>query len=381
MNTVVHNERRTSLRIAFIGGGSGGHLFPAIAIAQELLSQDPDSRFLFLTSHRTVDRHVLDASGLSEVEARVEPYASLTSKRGLWSSAMRLQSLWRSLRQAHLSLKAFRPDVVVGLGALASVPGVVAASRLALPITLLEQNCLPGRATRWLARRARLTVFGLPVADDRLQHWASPVQTCGTPVRVGIRELAGMPVAMISERKRILILGGSQGSQAINQIVATAFNQGLKLPPEWDIVHQTGEPQVAAIRDQYRRCGIAARVEAFLPDMRAELAAAGIAVSRAGAVTIQELACAGLPSILIPLSTAADNHQFLNARLLEGSGATLVIDEKMADAVNTFRTSLEMLLSEPDRRQRMSDAIRSFATPHAATEIAGMLRDIAVLPV
>ena len=168
---------------------------------------------------------------------------------------MRLQSLWRSLRQAHLSLKAFRPDVVVGLGALASVPGVVAASRLALPITLLEQNCLPGRATRWLARRARLTVFGLPVADDRLQHWASPVQTCGTPVRVGIRELAGMPVAMISERKRILILGGSQGSQAINQIVATAFNQGLKLPPEWDIVHQTGEPQVAAIRDQYRRCG------------------------------------------------------------------------------------------------------------------------------
>lgn len=377
MNTVVHNERRTSLRIAFIGGGSGGHLFPAIAIAQELRSQDTESRFLFLTSHRAVDQQVLDASGLSEIEAQVVPYASLSSKRGLWNSAMRLNSLWRSFREARRCLKAFRPDVVVGLGAMASVPGVVAASRLSLPIMLLEQNCLPGKATRMLARRAQLTVFGLPAADDRRQHWASPVQTCGTPVRVGIRELAEMPIGVIPERKRILILGGSQGSHSVNQIVATAFDDGLKLPPKWDIVHQTGEPQVAAIRDQYRRCGIAARVEAFLSDMPSELAAASIAVSRAGAVTIQELACAGLPSILIPLSSAADNHQFFNARLLARSGAAFAIDEKKADAVSTFRSSLEILLSEPDQCQRMAHAIRSLATPNAAIEIAGLLRDVA----
>lgn len=376
MNIVVLNERRTSLRVAFVGGGSGGHLFPAVSIAQELLSQDPESRFLFLTSDRAVDQQVLDASGLSETEARVVPYASLSGKRGLWSSAMRLPSLWRSLRQARRCLQSFRPHVVVGLGALASVPGVVAASRLRLPIMLLEQNCLPGKATRLLARHVNLTVFGLPVADDRLQHWASPVQTCGTPVRVGIRELAKLPVASIFERKRILILGGSQGSHAVNQIVATAFDEGLKIPPDWDVVHQAGEPQVEAIRDQYCRCGIAARVEAFLTDMRSELAAASIAVSRAGAVTIQELACAGLSSILIPLSTAADNHQFFNARLLGRLGAALVIDEKEADAVNTFRTSLEILLSEPDHRQRMAKTIRSLATPNATTEIVGLLRDI-----
>ena len=261
---------------------------------------------------------------------------------------------------------------------MASVPGVVAASRLGLPIMLLEQNCLPGKATRVLARRARLTVFGLPVEGIRLQNWGSPVQVCGTPVRVGIRELAEIPVAAIQERKRILILGGSQGSHSVNQIVATAFDEGLKLPPEWDVVHQTGEPQVAAVREQYRRCGIAARVEAFLSDMRAELAGASIAVSRAGAVTIQELACAGLPSILIPLSTSADNHQFFNACLLKGRGAAFVIDEKRADAVNTFSRSLEILLSEPDHCQRMVHAIRSLATPNAATEIAGLLCEVGV---
>ena len=375
---MVPNERRKFLRVAFVGGGSGGHLFPAVAIAQDLLSQDPESRFLFLTSQRAVDQQVLDASGLSEIETQVVPYASLSSKRGLWSSATRLQSLWRSLRQARRSFKAFQPDVVVGLGAMASVPGVVAASRLGLPIMLLEQNCLPGKATRVLARRARLTVFGLPVEGIRLQDWGSPVQVCGTPVRVGIRELAEIPGAAIQERKRILILGGSQGSHSVNQIVATAFDEGLKLPPEWDVVHQTGEPQVAAVRDQYRRCGIAARVEAFLSDMRAELAGASIAVSRAGAVTIQELACAGLPSILIPLSTSADNHQFFNACLLKGRGAAFVIDEKRADAVNTFSLSLEILLSEPDHCQRMVHAIRSLATPNAATEIAGLLCEVGV---
>ena len=374
MNTVAHDNRRTSLRVAFIGGGSGGHLFPAVAIAQELLCQNPESRFLFLTSHRAVDQQVLDASGLSEIEAQVVPYAFMSSMRGIWNSALRLPSLWRSLRQARWSLKAFQPDVVVGLGAMASVPGVVAASRLRLPVVLLEQNCLPGRATRVLARRARLTVFGLPVAEDRLHGWPSTVQTCGTPVRVGIRELAELPVEAICERKRILILGGSQGSHAVNQIVATAFGEGLRIPPEWDIVHQTGEPQVAAIRDQYLRCGITARVAAFFPDMRAELAAASIAISRAGAVTIQELACAGLPSILIPLSTAADNHQFFNALPLALVGAACVIDEKQ-DAVNTFKASLEMFLREPDHRLRMAGAIRSFATPNAATEIAGLLCD------
>ena len=367
-----------ALRVAFIGGGSGGHLFPAIAIAQELLSQHPESRFLFLTSHRDIDRQVMDASRLSKIAAQVVPYASLPSKRELWSAVMQFPSLWRSLRQARRALITFQPDVVVGLGALASVPGVVAGSRLGLPVILLEQNCMPGKATHVLARRAQLTVFGLPVRDDRLQHWASSTQTCGTPVRTEIRKLAEFPFFNNPDRNRILILGGSQGSHSVNEIVVSALREGLQIPPDWDIVHQAGESQVAAIRDQYLHYGITARVEAFLPDMSAELAAASITISRAGAVTIQELACAGVPSILIPLSTAADNHQMINARLLERSGAAFVIDEKNFDAVSACVSAMQLLLSEPDHRQRMALAIRSLATPHAANEIARLLSDVAV---
>ncbi len=365
------------MRVAFIGGGSGGHLFPAVALAQSLLHQNPESRFLFLISHRAVDQQVLDASGLSEIEAQVVPYASASNTTGRWGSAMRLPSLWHSLRQAGRSLKTFQPDVAVGLGALASVPGVMAARKLRLPVVLLEQNCLPGRATCALARRAQLTVFGLPVANETLRHWPSPVRTCGTPVRTGIRDLVMLPPALIPERKRILILGGSQGSHSVNQIVATAFGTGLQVPPEWEIVHQTGESQVTRIRDLYQQHGIAARVSAFLPDMPAELAAAGIAVTRAGAVSIQELACAGVPAILIPLSTAADNHQLLNARLLERTDAAVVIDEKNVDAVSGFRTSMQQLLRNHELRLRMSHAIRSIATPDATAEIVELLIDAA----
>lgn len=364
------------MHVAFVGGGSGGHLFPAVAIAQEVLRQDSESRFLFLISDRAVDQQILAASGLSEHSMQVVPYATLSSRRGFWNSAMRLPSLWRSLRQARRLLKSFQPHIVVGLGALASVPGVVAASRLRLPVVLLEQNCLPGKATRVLARRARLTVFGLPVAMHQRHRWPSPVRTCGTPVRAVIRELAERPVAGKPAQKRILILGGSQGSHSVNQIVVASICEGLKLPPGWDIVHQTGEKQVTLIRDQYQAHGMPARVEAFLFDMPAELAAAGIVVSRAGAVTLQELACAGVPSILIPLSSAADDHQMRNALLLEGADAAFVIDESRSDGLQRLRVSLEQLLGESDLRHRMSEAIRSFATPDAATEISRILIEL-----
>lgn len=375
-NTVVHNRRNMALRVAFIGGGSGGHLFPAVAIAQRLLSQNPESRFLFLTSHRPVDEMVLTTSGLSCADSQIVPYASFSKARGLFSSANQLLSLWHSFRLARHALKSFQPDVVVGLGALASVPGVLAGSRLGFPVVLLEQNCLPGKATRWLSRRAQLTVFGLPVPDNRRLEWPSPTKTCGTPVRVGICELAKLPVHQVSERKRILILGGSQGSESLNRIVTTAFCTEQQVPQGWQIVHQTGEANVSAIHTKYLQHGVEARVAAFLPDMSAELAAAGIVISRAGAVTIQELACTGVASILVPLSTATENHQMLNARLLENIGAAVVIDERNLEGKNSFTNAAAMLLGDQNVRQRMAHAVRSLAMPHAATEIATALFEV-----
>lgn len=377
VNTVAPDDRRMSLRVAFIGGGSGGHLFPAIAVAQELLQEDPACRFLFLTSHRSVDHKTLATSGFSIIEAHVKPYAVMSSSRGVLNSVLMLPSLWRSLRLARKTLKAFQPDVVVGLGALASVPGVVAASRLGLPVVLWEQNSLPGKATRILARRAKLTVFGLRIEGELLRNWPSPTQICGVPVRAGIRQLAQIPVEEITSRRRILILGGSQGAHSVNGLVAEAIRNGMQIPTGWEIVHQTGESQVADIRHLYRQHRIAARVAAFLPDMQAEMSSACIAISRAGAVTIQELACAGLPTVFIPLSTAADNHQMFNALLLEYAQAAILISETDIDAVNRFRSACELLFADPEQRQKMGQAIRQFATPNASADIAGLLRAVA----
>ena len=377
VNTVVPSELRISaLRVAFVGGGSGGHLFPAVAIAQELLSQNPDCGFLFLTSHRVVDRKVLEASGLPPAQIQVTPYVHLSSQGGWLGSVARLPALWSSLRQAQRSLREFQPHVVVGLGAMASVPGVVAADRMALPVVLLEQNCLPGRATRVLARRARLTVFGLPVPSERTQHWPSRVMTCGTPVRAEIRDLANGTSRDETSRRQILVLGGSQGSHSVNQIAAAALCGGNHVPADWQILHQTGEADATSIRDYYQRQGIPARVAAFLPDMSRQLADAGVVISRAGAVTLQELACAAVPTILIPLSTAADSHQLLNAKLLERSGAAIVIDENDTAARTSCGKAMEALVWDPVLRCRMRENIRTFATPQAAAEITVLLREI-----
>jgi len=177
-----------------------------------------------------------------------------------------------------------------------------------------------------------------------------------------------------------LIIGGSQGAHALNEIVMRAFADGFHLPSDWEIVHQTGHADVAKSREFYQRHGITARVAAFLTDMPAELSSAGIAVSRAGAVSIQELACAGLPSILLPLSTAANDHQMFNARLLEQAGAAIVIEERHRNAVATARSGLVKLLTNADERQKLSNRIRTFALPGATSETARILRSVAEKP-
>ena len=179
------------------------------------------------------------------------------------------------------------------------------------------------------------------------------------------------------DRRRILILGGSQGSESINRIVSNALCIQQPNVEDWEIVHQTGEAQAGAIQEKYLEHGIAARVTAFLPDMGAELASAGIVISRAGAVTIQELACAGIPAILIPLSGAAENHQALNAQLLEQIGAAVVVDERSPEASVLCASSLSRLVADSEARYRMTSAARTVGPPGFDWDIAVLLHETA----
>lgn len=367
-------ESPSSLRVAMIGGGSGGHLFPAIAVAQQLLGECAKTRVLFLVSHRTIDANVLASVGWPDECVQVEPYVSLTSGSRARARLSMIPSVLRAMRAARQALTEFQPDVAVGVGAFASIPGIIAASRRKIPIVLMEQNTVPGRATRLLAKRAAVTITGLPFEPQYAKDWPCLLEFAGTPVRRAIADLAGLPASASGAQLRLLILGGSQGARAVNRLVLEALADNNCLSSGWSIVHQTGVDECESITREYVRLGRSAEVVPFLSDMPGELRRATIAVSRAGAVTLQELACAGVPAVLIPLSSAADGHQVRNARSATAGGGTMILDETDEQAVVQLREMLIILASQPATRERMGLAIRQSARPDAAAHTAAVIR-------
>jgi UDP-N-acetylglucosamine--N-acetylmuramyl-(pentapeptide) pyrophosphoryl-undecaprenol N-acetylglucosamine transferase len=367
----------SALRVALVGGGSGGHLFPAVAIVQALQRTAPDSRFLFLTCQRPVDRLVLASAGWPDASVQVQPYTT-TLGSASWTARLRqIPAALTALRSARESLRDFRPDVVVGLGAFASVPGVVAASRLKIPIVLLEQNVIPGRATRALAPRAQVVLTGLPVDSRytiRTGRIGKVIET-GVPLRDSFQ--ARSPFSSTGAEPRLLVLGGSQGARRLNQLVLDALSDDAELLGDWRIIHQTGDADSKTVVREYARLGRSAEVHAFLHDLPEQLAAADLVVSRSGAGLLHELACVGRPAILIPMNRSAGGHQMANARLFERSQAAVVINEMDPDAVGLFRAHLRELGSQPANRRKLSSTIRTFARPDAAQRAAEWVRHCA----
>ncbi|MFN9718762.1 MAG: UDP-N-acetylglucosamine--N-acetylmuramyl-(pentapeptide) pyrophosphoryl-undecaprenol N-acetylglucosamine transferase [Planctomycetota bacterium] len=385
----------SQLRVAVIGGGSGGHLFPAIAVVQEILKQHPDTAALFLTSRRPIDAHVLASvgwpttapdpadSGMASrpVAGRVavEPYIAIPRSHGNLSRLAMLPGVSRAYLRARKRLQSFAPHLVIGCGAMASLPGVYAAHRRHIPITLMEQNVVPGQAIRMLARFAILTQAGLPFLSEYSERWPGEILVTGTPVRAAIAELAASDRRQDhGSRPKLLILGGSQGSRSVNRLTLEALADERLIPSDWEIVHQTGEAHVAEVAAEYARHGRMASVRSFLPDLPQQLATATIAISRAGAGTLQELSCAGVPSILIPFSHAANDHQQSNATCLAERRAAIMIDEQTEDAGSQLRTLLMELISSSTQRDRLSAGIREFARPTAARDFATRLLHLSV---
>jgi UDP-N-acetylglucosamine--N-acetylmuramyl-(pentapeptide) pyrophosphoryl-undecaprenol N-acetylglucosamine transferase len=362
--------------MAFIGGGSGGHLFPAIATGHAVLQRFPDARFLFLCSRRPVDQQILATPNWPAETMQVKPYVRMAGHQGFLYRMTLIPEWLTAYRSAKRSLIKFQPQVAVGLGASASVPGMMAASHLRIPIALLEQNTIPGKATRLLARRASVTLAGMPFASEMDRHWPGQLLVTGTPVRADIARLA-QALPRFSGRFRLLILGGSQGSASVNKLVLQALADEHCIPSDWQIIHQTGELQVQQVSAEYARRGRTATVLSFIPDLPEMLATATLVVSRAGAGTLQELACAGSPSILIPLTTAAQNHQLANAQRLAEQGAAALVLETADDAGLQLRQHLNALAGQLQLRQHFSTEIRCFAHPEAAEESARILCQLA----
>lgn len=354
----------------FAGGGTGGHLFPGLAVAEELRQQRPGCRILFVGSERLIEAEILAEAGEEHVSLPIRSSADLKSRP------------WRFLidnlgavRTAGRLVREHRPRAVLGLGGFASFPLLLQAQWRHVPCLLLEQNAIPGRVTRWQARRARTVCLTFPESAQRLPE--SACRVTGNPVRQSIAGLAQSPGA--SDSHILLVLGGSQGAESLNQAVRTWVAAHRELLNGWTIWHQTGPRQQAEIAAEYARLGIPAEVAPFWSDLPQRYAAAGIVVSRAGATTIAELLCAGRPMVLLPYPHAADDHQRANAASLLQTGAAEVVEhaDDVEETARRLAAVLTPLLGDSERRRRLARAARALARPEAAQTVVDLLLAVA----
>lgn len=366
----------------FAGGGTGGHLFPGIAVAQELRRRDASIHVVFVGSTRAIESTIFADQGLEHRTIPVEPLPTLKRNPFRFVSGN-----WRALRAAAKVLNELQPVAVIGLGGFASAPLVWAASRRRIPVVLLEQNVIAGRTTRWLSRFADCVCVSFAEMQSQLTR-AKRIVATGNPVREQIAALHGNGLGEMANtnpltpqsrgeraRRSLLILGGSQGADTLNDAVIGALRQLRGAIDGWDFVHQTGPRQQDSVRQLYEQLGLQAVVEPFFHDMPERYSRASLAISRAGATTLAELACAGIPMILLPYPQAADNHQQANAQLFSDRNAAVVVNHT-ADpegTVNELALVLKRLVDDANQRQLMSIAARSLAVPDAAKRIADVL--------
>ncbi|QDU50045.1 undecaprenyldiphospho-muramoylpentapeptide beta-N-acetylglucosaminyltransferase [Gimesia panareensis] len=358
--------------LIFAGGGTGGHLLPGIAVADQFASLGHFS-ITFIGSNRPVEQQIIERSGYRHLGLASSPSNDL--KRAPW------RFFWNNSRaflRARQVLKKERPAAVIGLGGFASVPVILAAAWLRIPIVLLEQNIVPGRANRFLFSRA--TVVCIAFAETRLPQQRSAVPRVvftGNPVRERIIQTAGSRQTE-SEETLLLILGGSQGAEAVNQAVLSLMEQDRQaLPPQLHVVHQTGQSGWEQATQIYRRLqeadpDLKVTVEPFFDDLSLWYPRADLVISRAGATTLAELACIGCPTVLIPYPNSIGDHQLINARFYESEGAALLV-EQTADSAGTLRllqAAVVNLLNDSGKRQEMSEAMRRLALPEAANRVA-----------
>jgi UDP-N-acetylglucosamine--N-acetylmuramyl-(pentapeptide) pyrophosphoryl-undecaprenol N-acetylglucosamine transferase len=366
-----------ALSIVIAGGGTGGHLYPGIAVARELLSRQPDARISFAGTARGIEARVIPREGF---ELDLIRSAGLKGK-SITERARGALLVPVGLADAMRIVSARQPQLVIGVGGYSSGPVVLAAALRGVPTMLLEQNAVPGLTNRLLAPFVKAAAVTF---DATKAFFGSKAFVSGNPVRREFFDNQGtQPLGQNKETARddqstvrVLVFGGSQGAHAINVAMVEAASRLAAGPSHLHLVHQTGERDVEMVRAGYRDAGLQAEVEPFLYDMGKRLADADVVVSRAGATTLAELTAAGKAAVLIPLPTAADDHQRRNAEALAADGAAEVLLQRdlTGDAI---ADRIGVLAGDRGRRERMSAAARRLARPDAAKVIVDRALELA----
>ncbi|MFC2074696.1 undecaprenyldiphospho-muramoylpentapeptide beta-N-acetylglucosaminyltransferase [Bdellovibrionota bacterium] len=348
------------MRLVLAGGGTGGHLFPGITIAQEALKEGPSTEVLFIGAPGGLDSTIVPKHNF---KLKLIPIGGLKSV-GIWQLIKTLFFLPYAIIKSALYLKKFHPDAVVGLGGYSAGPVVLAAKLLKLKTGILENNSVPGFTNRKLAKFVDHIYLAFEEAKKFFPE--NKIIMTGNPVRLEIQPTPLPP----KDRFTIGILGGSQGARRLNQIVVEALPL---IDPEVEIIHQTGSQDIEWVKQGYREAGRPGEVEPFFSDMSDFYRKISLSICRAGATTISELAAAKRPGIFIPFPFATDDHQTGNAKSIEALGGGKVVlqsdltPQKLASIVGNFKR-------ENSELEKMAQKIFAWHKPNAAAEILQSLK-------
>ena len=353
------------MKVLIAAGGTGGHIYPGIAVAKEVMRRDEDSEVRFVGASRGLETKIVPANGF---ELSLINSAGLKSV-GLLGKIKGLAVLPQSFLEARRLIKDFQPDVVIGAGGYVSGPVLLMASLMSVPTLVMESNALPGFTNRRLApfvTKAALTF------DEATKFFGKKGIVTGNPVR---KEFFGIQPKSRGEKINLLIFGGSQGARAINNAMADALEF---LPKDkLKVAHQTGEADFERLKEIYQRAGWEmAEIRPYISDMVAEFAKSDLIICRAGATSCAEIAAAGKAAIMIPLPTAADDHQRKNAEALENAGAAKMILQKDLSGENLAK-EIEKLINAPEKISEMENAAKKLAKADAAKVTVDLIENLA----
>ena len=367
--------------IVFSGSGATGHLYPGLTIARHVAERLPSCLITFIGSRQAAERHAVRAAGFhyASIPSHPPPQNALRAVRFVTDN---IAGYWASrwlLRERHVSL-------VVGLGGYAGAATARAASVRGIPTVLLEQNVVPGRATRWLASSATSVCAGFSQTQGYFGAKVSLAVT-GNPPRPAFEALfrerqhqssASANADQRPRAKRLVVIGGVGGARSLNQFMPTALARLAGQLDAWEIVHQTGEGQLQETFDRYHEAGVAAVVVSYIDELAPLLFDSDLVVCRAGGTTLSELALAGAPAVLVPYPHASEAYQLANAEVFAAAGAAKLIDETelMGPLDDALVTAMDPLVMDAAQRQAMAANMRHLARPDAAADIADTISNI-----
>lgn len=351
------------MKLLIAGGGTGGHLFPGIAVAEEFLGRDPANEVLFVGTERGIEARAVPAAGY-----RLELVSAAGIRgKGTVGKLKGACMMMYGYAQSRRILKEYRPDLVLGVGGYASLPMVMAARGMQIPAFIHEQNAIPGMTNKLLARFADRVFITL---EESAKYFPEDkILLTGNPLRRQILNMVDTISAeqqtTDNERFRLFTFGGSQGAHAINMAVMAALPRLADLADRLEIRHQTGERDFTAVRDAYEQSGLQASASPFIADMAAEYRWADLVICRAGATTIAEVTACGKPCLFIPFPHAVDDHQRRNAEALLKKQACFMLLEKELTG-ESLAGMIRELIADPELLRRTGNAARSLSRLDAA---------------